>query len=77
MTEELTIVETAPIEDLKIVEDIKVEEKVKVETTPDKVTEDVITDDTVNTEIDTSYYDQWDEYAYCLLYTSPSPRDRG
>ena len=64
MTEELTIVETAPIEDLKIVEDIKVEEKVKVETTPDKVTEDVITDDTVNTEIDTSYYDQWDEYAY-------------
>ena len=63
MTEN-TIVETAPVDDLKIVEDIKVEQKVKVETAPDKVTEDVITDDTINTEIDTTYYDQWDEYAY-------------
>ena len=63
MTEN-TIVETAPVDDLKIVEDIKVEQKVKVETTPDKVTEDVITDDTINTEIDTTYYDQWDDAAY-------------
>jgi hypothetical protein len=63
MTEN-TIVETAPVDDLKIVEDIKVEQKVKVETSPDKVTEDVITDDTINTEIDTTYYDQWDDAAY-------------
>mgnify|MGYP001349537359 FL=1 len=63
MTEN-TIVETAPVDDLKIVEDIKVEQKVKVETAPDKVTEDVITDDTINTEIDTTYYDQWDDAAY-------------
>ena len=61
---ENTIVETAPVDDLKIVEDIKVEQKVKVETAPDKVTEDVITDDTINTEIDTTYYDQWDDAAY-------------
>ena len=64
MTEELTIVETAPVDDLKIVEDIKVEQNLKVETAPDKVTEDVITDDTINTEIDTTYYDQWDDAAY-------------
>ena len=63
MTEN-TIVETAPVDDLKIVEDIKIEQKVKVETAPDKVTEDVITDDTINTEIDTTYYDQWDDAAY-------------
>ena len=50
MTEN-TIVETAPIEDLKIVEDIKKEPK-PVETLEQKA-EDVITDDTVNTEIDT------------------------
>ena len=28
------------------------------------VTEDIIVDDTVNTEIDTTYYDQWDDVAY-------------
>jgi len=61
MTEN-TIVETAPVEDLKIVEDIKTE-KAPVETLEQKA-EDVITDDSVNTEIDTTYYDQWDDAAY-------------
>ena len=28
------------------------------------VTEDIIVDDSVNTEVDTSYYDQWDDDAY-------------
>ena len=62
MTEELTIVESAPNETVKIVEDIKTE-KAPVETLEQKA-EDVITDDTVNTEIDTTYYDQWDDAAY-------------
>ena len=63
MTEELTIVETAPIEDLKIIEDIKTE-PTPIETNVEQKAEDVITDESVDTEIDTSYYDQWDEYAY-------------
>ena len=63
MTEELTIVETAPIEDLKIIEDIKTE-PTPIETNVEQKAEDVITDKSVDTEIDTSYYDQWDEYAY-------------
>ena len=52
MTEN-TIVETAPNETVKIVEDIKTE-KAPVETLEQKA-EDVITDDTVNTEIDTTF----------------------
>ena len=63
MTEELTIVETAPIEDLKIIEDIKTE-PTPIETNVEQKAEDVITDKSIDTEIDTSYYDQWDEYAY-------------
>ena len=63
MTEELTIVETAPIEDLKIIEDIKTE-PTPIETNVEQKAEDVITDESVDTEIDTTYYDQWDEYAY-------------
>ena len=63
MTEELTIVETAPIEDLKIIEDIKTE-PTPIETNVEQKAEDVITDKSVDTEIATSYYDQWDEYAY-------------
>ena len=63
MTEELTIVETAPIEDLKIIEDIKTE-PTPIETNVEQKAEDVITDESIDTEIDTSYYDQWDEYAY-------------
>ena len=63
MTEKLTIVETAPIEDLKIIEDIKTE-PTPIETNVEQKAEDVITDESVDTEIDTSYYDQWDEYAY-------------
>ena len=61
MTEN-TIVETAPNETVKIVEDIKTE-KAPVETVEQKA-EDIITDNSVNTEVDTSYYDQWDDAAY-------------
>ena len=63
MTEELTIVETAPNEGSKIIEDIKTE-PTPIETNVEQKAEDVITDESVDTEIDTSYYDQWDEYAY-------------
>ena len=66
MTEELTIVETAPNETVKIVEDIKTE-KAPVETVEQKA-EDIITDNSVNTEVDTSYYDQWDDSAYDSEY---------
>jgi len=59
---ENTIVETAPNETVKIVEDIKTE-KAPVETVEQKA-EDIITDNSVNTEVDTSYYDQWDDAAY-------------
>ena len=63
MTEELTIVETAPNEGSKIIEDIKTE-PTPIETNVEQKAEDVITDESVDTEIDTTYYDQWDEYAY-------------
>ena len=62
MTEELTIVETSSTEGTVIVEDFKTESEPIVNT--NEVSEDIITDDSVNTEVDTSYYDQWDDAAY-------------
>ena len=62
MTEELTIVESTSTETVVIIEDFKVETEPLVNTT--EVSEDIITDDSVNTEVDTSFYDQWDDAAY-------------
>ena len=62
MTEELTIVESNLTESIVIVEDFKTESEPLVNTT--EVSEDIITDNSVNTEVDTSYYDQWDDAAY-------------
>ena len=66
MTEELTIVESTSTESIVIVEDFKIESEPLVNTT--EVSEDIITDDSVNTEVDTSYYDQWDDSAYDSEY---------
>ena len=66
MTEELTIVESTSTESIVIIEDFKVETEPLVNTT--EVSEDIITDDSVNTEVDTSYYDQWDDSAYDSEY---------
>ena len=66
MTEELTIVESTSTEAVVIIEDFKVETEPLVNTT--EVSEDIITDDSVNTEVDTSYYDQWDDNAYDSEY---------
>ena len=62
MTEELTIVESTSTEAVVIIEDFKTESEPLVNTT--EVSEDIITDNSVNTEVDTSYYDQWDDAAY-------------
>ena len=66
MTEELTIVESTSTEAVVIIEDFKTESEPLVNTT--EVSEDIITDDSVNTEVDTSYYDQWDDSAYDSEY---------
>jgi hypothetical protein len=50
------------VEEIKKVEVIEIKPEV-VEEVKQEVVEDVIMDDTV-TEIDTSYYDQWDDAAY-------------
>jgi hypothetical protein len=62
MTEELTIVESTSTETVVIIEDFKVETEPLVNT--NEVSEDIIVDDSVNTEVDTSFYDQWDDAAY-------------